>query len=187
MYVDRLTGWPCIVRTGRSTSSHDVIVQLRRLFSDVGVPSKLVTDGGPQFSSHKFAKFCERWGVRHQMSSPHYPQSNGHAEASVKAMKSLIAKTTMNGDLDMDAFRTRQQPHDTGEYRRSVVLYCGNAQTPREECGSLLRQRPNTKSWSAIIQRTEMTKRTSSSKQNFQVSNQNAHFSEPYNSGTAGQ
>ena len=37
------------------------------------------------------------------MSSPHYPQSNGHAEASVKAMKSLIAK--MNGDLDMDAFR----------------------------------------------------------------------------------
>ena len=56
-----------------------------------------------------------------------------------------------------------------------------------EECGSLLRQRPNTKSWSAIIQRTEMTKRTSSSKQNFQVSNQNAHFSEPYNSGTAGQ
>ena len=28
------------------------------------------------------------------------------------------------------AFRTRQQPHDTGEYRRSVVLYCGNAQTP---------------------------------------------------------
>ena len=38
------------------------------------------------------------------MSSPHYPQSNGHAETSVKAMKSLIAKTTMNGDLDMDAF-----------------------------------------------------------------------------------
>ena len=64
-----------------------------------------MTDGGPQFSSHKFAKFCERWGVRHQMSSPHYPQSNGHADASVKAMKSLIAKTTMNGDLDMDAFR----------------------------------------------------------------------------------
>ena len=56
-----------------------------------------------------------------------------------------------------------------------------------EECGSLLRQRPNTKSWSAIILRTELTKRTSSSKQNFQVSNQNAHFSEPYNSGTAGQ
>ena len=106
-YVDRFTGWPHIVRTRRSTSSHDVIVQLRRLFSDVGVPSELVTDGGPQFSSHKFSKFefCERWGVRHQMSSPHYPQSNGHAEASVKAMKSLIAKTTMNGDLDMDAFR----------------------------------------------------------------------------------
>ena len=29
-------------------------------------------------------------------------------------------------------FRTRQQPHDTGEYRRSVVLYCGNAQIRKE-------------------------------------------------------
>ena len=78
--------------------------------------------------------------------------------------------------------------------KETVILYKKEFSYPTtrhrripEECGSLLRQRPNTKSWSAIIQGTELTKRTSSNKQNFQVSNQNAHFSEPYNSVTAGQ
>ena len=45
-----------------------------------------------------------------------------------------------------------------------------------EERGSLLRQSPNTKSWSAIIQRTELNKRTSSSKQNFPVSTSKCAF-----------
>ena len=94
-----------MVHTACSTSSQDVIVQLRHLLSDVDVLSELVMDDFPQFLSHKLAKFCERWGVRHLMSSPHYPQSDGHAEAGVKAMKSLIAKTTVNGDLDTDIFR----------------------------------------------------------------------------------
>ena len=71
--------------------------------------------------------------------------------------------------------------HTTQENIGGVWFFI--AATPKH----LLRQRPNTKSWSAIKQRTELTKRTSSSKQNFQVSNQNAHFSEPYTPGTAGQ
>ena len=105
VFVDRLTGWPCIARTGRTTSSHDVILWFRRWFADVGVPSTLYTDGGPQFASHRFAEFCRRWQVKHIMSSPHYPQSNGHAEAAVKAMKGLVNKTTRDGNLDTDEFR----------------------------------------------------------------------------------
>jgi hypothetical protein len=38
-----------------------------------------------------FSKFCEEWFVNHVQSSPCYPQSNGTAEANVKAMKKLIA------------------------------------------------------------------------------------------------
>ena len=39
------------------------------------------------------------------MSSPHYPQSNGHAEVALKAMKTLITKTTQNGDLGVESFQ----------------------------------------------------------------------------------
>ena len=119
IYVDRLTGWPCISRTGRTTSSHNVIVSLRRWFSDVGVPSVLCTDGGPQFASQKFRDFCRRWKIRHIMSSPYYPQSNGHAEAAVKAMKHLLLKTTTNGNMDTDSFQRgllewRNTPDESG-------------------------------------------------------------------------
>ena len=36
----------------------------------------------------------------HLMSSPRYPQSNGKAEATVKAMKKLIRRCTNNSGLD---------------------------------------------------------------------------------------
>ena len=81
MNVDRLTGWPCVAPLGHSTTSNAVITALRRWFPDIGVPVVLMTDGGPQFSSRLFAVFCQRWGIDHISSSPHYPQTNGHAEA----------------------------------------------------------------------------------------------------------
>ena len=41
------------------------------------------------------------WGP----SSAHYPQSNGHAEAAVKAAKNLVIKEAAAGDLNTDVFR----------------------------------------------------------------------------------
>ena len=78
---------------------------LRRWFADLGIPETLTTDNGPHFSSHLFAEFCTNWQIRHVTSSPHYTQSNGHAEAAVKAMKTLVLKTTSNGNLDVDSFQ----------------------------------------------------------------------------------
>ena len=105
VYTDRKTGWPCVAKIGRSSLPSDVICTLWHWFPDVGVPTTLCTDGGPQFYSRKFRDFCERWHIQHVTSSPHYPSCNGHAEAAVKAMKSLFSKTVSNGNLDVDAFQ----------------------------------------------------------------------------------
>ena len=105
VYVDHKSGWPCVYRLGNVATSVNVISPLRGWFAEVGVPEKLRTDGGPQFSSKRFADFCKRWQIYHQKSTPHYPQSNGCAEAAVKAVKSLIYKTTTDGDVDTDAFQ----------------------------------------------------------------------------------
>ena len=120
VYVDRKTGWPCINKIGSTATSADVIRCLRRWFPDVGAPQILTTDGGPQFASHKFTQFCSNWQIQHVRSSPHYPQSNGHAEAAVKAMKLLISKTTRNGNLDIDEFQRgllewRNTPRGNGQ------------------------------------------------------------------------
>lgn len=127
VYSDRLSGWPCVARLGRTATSHDVVKQLRRWFADVGVPRKIVTDGGPQFSASRFRDFCCRWGVEHCQSTPHYPQSNGHAESAVKAVKRLVQKTTQNGDLDVDAFQRallewRNTPRSDGKSPAQILF-----------------------------------------------------------------
>ena len=66
--------------------------------------------------------------VSHLSSSPHYPQSNGHAEAAVKAMKTLILKTTSNGDLNVDSFQRvllewRNTPRANGESPAQALFH----------------------------------------------------------------
>jgi len=127
VYTDHLSGWPCIDCLGLSTTSSDVIRPLRRWFADVGVPQQIITDGGPQFSSTQFSAFCKRWQVDHEQSTPHYPQSNGKAEAAVKAMKRLVQKTTVNGNLDVDEFRKallewRNTPGECGQSPAQVLF-----------------------------------------------------------------
>ena len=71
---------------------------------DTGVPVRIRTDGRPQFTSSRFQQFLKKWGVTSTISTPHCPQSNGNAEAAVKAMKHLVAKTAEHGSLDCDEF-----------------------------------------------------------------------------------
>ena len=104
VYVDRLSGWIKITEFRHDPSSQQVISALRKYFVDTGVPVRIRTDGGPQFSASKFRQFLKRWGVNQALSIPHYPQSNGHAEAAVKAMKRLVAKSTEAGNIDSDEF-----------------------------------------------------------------------------------
>ena len=105
VYVDRLSGWPVVYSFHRgNTTSKSLITAVRKCFTIFGVPVKFRSDGGPQFSSHDFRQFLKRWGVTQVQSSPHYPQSNGHAESAVKAMKKIISSTTENGNIDKEEF-----------------------------------------------------------------------------------
>ena len=104
VYVDRLSGWIKRSEFRHDPSSQQVISANRKFFVDTGVPVRIRTDGGPQFSSSSFRQFLKRWGVIQALSSPHYAQSNGHAEAAVKAMKNPVAKSTENGNIDSNKF-----------------------------------------------------------------------------------
>ena len=65
---------------------------LMRWFASWGVPQQLRTDNGPPFSSSGFASFCRAFHIKHTTSSPYYPRSNGHAEASgVREAKKVVA------------------------------------------------------------------------------------------------
>ena len=103
--VDQFSGWPHVVPfENTNTTTKKVVDGIRAFFMNVGAPTKLWSDGGPQFTSSEFRDFLERWGVNQGTSSPHYPQSNGRAEAEVKCMKKLIAGSWTSGSFDIEKF-----------------------------------------------------------------------------------
>ena len=104
VYVDRLSGWPTVIHCDGDATARTLVRHLREIFASTGVPCLLRSDGGPQYTAHYTRDFLKRWGVTHRTSTPHYPQSNGHAEAAVKLVKRLIQKVTASGRLDDDAF-----------------------------------------------------------------------------------
>ena len=67
------------------------------MFSEHGIPEILCSDNGPQYVSAQFADFCTSWGITHETSSPHYPQSNGFAEACVKSVKHALQHAKYSG------------------------------------------------------------------------------------------
>lgn len=113
VYADRLSGSTAVTDCGRDTMSAATITILCKYFRDLGVPIRLRTDGGPQFTSREFEDFLVSLGVQHNVSSPHYHQSNGHAEAAVKQVKKLIAKIAPSGTIHED-LEHRNTPRSYG-------------------------------------------------------------------------
>ncbi len=81
----------------------------------------------PQFSAMEFRDLLTRWGVEWIPPSPTYAQSNGHAEAAVKAVKHLVLKAAPSGDLASEEFlqgllELRNTPGATG-FSSSGISY----------------------------------------------------------------
>ncbi|XP_062591098.1 uncharacterized protein K02A2.6-like [Saccostrea cucullata] len=93
----------------KSTTSQSVITKLQESFSRHGIPEKVVSDNGPQYSSHEFKDFAHQWNFNHTTSSPRYPQSNGLAERTVQTAKRMLTKSKKDGRnlfLSILAYRT---------------------------------------------------------------------------------
>ena len=56
------------------------------------MPNSLILDNGLQFDSKAFREFCSSLGIRNRYSTPVYPQSNGQAEATNKAIVNGLKK-----------------------------------------------------------------------------------------------
>lgn len=128
VYTDRFSGWPTVdLFPNHCPTSKDIIKVVGKKFMDLGVPVRLRSDGGPQFKSKEFASFLQKWSVSSVLSSPHYHQSNGLAEAAVKAMEDLVKRTCSTGSLDTDAFREgllewRNTPRQHGRSPAQIVF-----------------------------------------------------------------
>ena len=64
----------------------------RNIVTRFAVLDPLVSNNGLQFNSKAFREFCSVLGNKNKYSTPAYPQSNGQAEATNKAIVNELKK-----------------------------------------------------------------------------------------------
>ena len=91
------------------TTSNMVISTMKQVFSEHGIPSRVVSDNGPQYSSEAFKEFA------HITSSPKFPKSNGFIERQIQTIKRALIKARQTGrdpNLAMLCLRTTPINHN---------------------------------------------------------------------------
>ncbi|XP_033122122.1 uncharacterized protein K02A2.6-like [Anneissia japonica] len=111
--ADYYSKFPFVKKIGKRSTSMAVIKMTKSLFSEHGIPNKVVSDNGPHFSSTEFRQFVNKWGIEHVISSPHYPRSNGFIERTIQTVKCTLQKSKDSGsDPFLALLRLRTTPID---------------------------------------------------------------------------
>ena len=75
LLVDYYSKFINVVQLESTVTSH-VVIAMKYVFSIHGIPTRLMSNNGPQFSSSEFKTFCEELGITHETSSPHFHVRN---------------------------------------------------------------------------------------------------------------
>ncbi|XP_060782844.1 uncharacterized protein K02A2.6 [Neoarius graeffei] len=97
--VDAYSKWPEVFIVKNATTTKTVEV-LHTLFVRTGLPERLVSDNGSQFTSEEFQSFIRRNGIKHTTAVPYHPATNGLAERSVQSFKQSM-KTMSNSHMSL--------------------------------------------------------------------------------------
>ena len=94
--VCRFSGYAWLSLLKKTTTAY-ILQTLDSLFKEYGFPTVIRSDGGPQFRS-EFDEYCKKNAIKHELSSPYNPESNGLAESAVKNLKSIILRCKDTGE-----------------------------------------------------------------------------------------
>ncbi|XP_053619708.1 uncharacterized protein K02A2.6-like [Plodia interpunctella] len=125
--IDAHTKWIEVQRMS-STNANSTILKLRELFARFGLPSHIISDGGPPFNSVEFANYMKKNCITHTITSPYRPAGNGAAENAVKLVKRVMKKALHEGtDIDTAVlqflFQYRNCEHSTTGVAPAIAMF----------------------------------------------------------------
>ena len=130
--IDVHSKWIKAVPLRRATAETTVSA-LQTFFSNFGLPEELVSDNGPQFTAQIFSDFCKFSGIKHSLTPPYHPASNGAAERSVQVVKQGMRKmgpaTALKERLAKFLLIYRSTPHATTGMRPDELYLRRRIQT----------------------------------------------------------
>ena len=91
--IDKFTKWTEAEAVSQ-IDKHSAVKFMKNIVARFGVPNRIITDNGTQFTSHAFINYCDSLGTRVCYASAAHPQSNGQAErANAEILKGLKTKS----------------------------------------------------------------------------------------------
>lgn len=125
--VDAYSRWPEIYITKDMTSTTTIDI-CREIFSRFGIPVYLVSDNGRQFISNDFEFFLKQNGVKHILTAPYHPATNGLAERYVQTLKQSIRAINpepknRQKELANILLQYRKMPHSTTKQSPSSLMF----------------------------------------------------------------
>ena len=139
--VDAFSKW-IEVDTMNTATAIATVGKMRRIFATHGLPLTLVSDNGPAFVGEEFEQFVEKNGVRHILTAPYHPSSNGQAERMVRVFKESM-KCLSEGDVETRLqrllFAYRMTPNTTTGKSPAELLF---QRQPRTQLDRML-PKPN--------------------------------------------
>ena len=103
LITDPYSKWIDIYATKSSTSSATIEL-LQRSFASFGLPETIVSDNATAFTSSEFSDFLKKNRIRHILTPPYHPASNGLVERSVQTLEEGL-KRLKEGSLNTRLMR----------------------------------------------------------------------------------
>ncbi|XP_068206333.1 uncharacterized protein [Palaemon carinicauda] len=122
----------------RTVSADKIIEVLNKFFSLVGLPKEVQTDQGTNFTSKKFTSFLACQNIKHCLSSPYHPQSQGVVERFHRTFKTMLRTYCCENEKEWDVyipmllFAVRDIVHSSLEYSPFQLVYVHQVRSPME-------------------------------------------------------
>uniref|UniRef100_A0AAR2K9W7 Integrase catalytic domain-containing protein n=1 Tax=Pygocentrus nattereri TaxID=42514 RepID=A0AAR2K9W7_PYGNA len=86
----------------RKITSQTIVKALLKFFTTFGLPKVVQTDQGSNFTSKLFNQVSKMLGIKHEMSSPYHPESQGALERFRQSLKSMLRKYCLDSGREWD-------------------------------------------------------------------------------------
>ena len=88
--VDYFTKWAKAMPTFSADGKTAATFVFNHIISRFAVPQAIIIDHGSHFRNVMMTELTDQLGLRHDSSTPYYPQSNGMVEAINKVLVTMI-------------------------------------------------------------------------------------------------
>ena len=136
--MDYFTKWP----EARAVENMKADTIAKFIFEEIicrhGVPQIMLSDRGTSFVNKVIDKLCEDFQLKHRLTSPYRPQTNGMVERFNRTLGESIAKLAQDGEKEWDQyvdatlFAYRTKTHKTTGYSPFYLIYGRQATLPVE-------------------------------------------------------